>query len=85
MEELKRGYIQERNSFTCLLCEEKIEKGIVYPYENNFYEAVRYMRIHIENTYQSVFEYLLRMDKKLTGLTELELLGTKVPRFSETL
>lgn len=70
MEELKRGYIGEKDSFTCLLCGERIEKGMVYPYENNFYEAERYMRIHIENTHQSVFHYLLRMDKKLTGLTE---------------
>ncbi|EKN69820.1 hypothetical protein BABA_08521 [Neobacillus bataviensis LMG 21833] len=70
LEELKSGYIQETGSFTCLLCGERIEKGIVYPYENRLYEAERYMRIHIENMHQSVFEYLLDMDKKLTGLTE---------------
>jgi hypothetical protein len=28
------------------------------------------MRIHIENAHESVFDYLLGMDKKLTGLTE---------------
>jgi hypothetical protein len=70
LEELKCGYIHEKDSFICLLCGERIEKGIVYPYENKLYEAERYMRIHIENTHQSVFEYLLSMDKKLTGLTE---------------
>jgi DNA-binding CsgD family transcriptional regulator len=70
LEELKSGYIQESGSFTCLLCGERVEKGIVYPYENRLYEAERYMRIHIESTHQSVFEYLLAMDKKLTGITE---------------
>lgn len=70
MEELKNGYIHEKDSFICLLCGERIEKGIVYPFENRMYEAERYMRIHIESTHQSVFEYLLGMDKKLTGLTE---------------
>ncbi|MFZ7942919.1 DUF2087 domain-containing protein [Neobacillus sp. 19] len=70
LEELKCGYIQENDSFTCLLCGERIEKGIVYPYEDKLYEAERYMRIHIEDTHQSVFEYLIDMDKKLTGLTE---------------
>lgn len=70
LEELKRGYIQESDSFTCLLCGERIEKGIVYPFENRLYEAERYIRIHIESTHQSVFEYLLGMDRKLTGLTE---------------
>lgn len=70
LEELKRGYIQDHDSFTCLLCGEKIEKGIVYPYENRLYEAERFIRIHIENTHQSVFDYLIKMDKKLTGLTD---------------
>lgn len=69
-DELKKGYIQDCDSFTCLLCGEKIEKGIVYPFENTFYEAERYMRIHIERTHVSIFDYLLGMDKKLTGLTE---------------
>jgi len=70
LEELKSGYIQDGGSFTCLLCGERVEKGIVYPYENRLYEAERYMRIHIESTHLSVFEHLLAMDKKLTGLTE---------------
>lgn len=70
LDELKSGYIQDGASFTCLLCGEIIEKGIVYPYENMFYEAERYMRIHIESTHLSVFDYLLGMDKKLIGLTE---------------
>ncbi|MEH7523135.1 DUF2087 domain-containing protein [Bacillus sp. JJ1503] len=70
LEELKRGYIQEKDFYTCLLCGEKIEKGIVYSHENTLYEAERYMRIHIKRTHQSVFEYLIGMDKKLTGLTD---------------
>lgn len=70
LEELKKGYIEERGTFTCLLCGEKIEKGIIYPYENRFYDAERFIRIHIVNTHQSVFDYLLGMDKKLTGLTD---------------
>ncbi|WP_071392875.1 DUF2087 domain-containing protein [Bacillus tuaregi] len=70
LEELKSGYSQDSHAFTCLLCAERIEKGLVYPYENRFYEAERYMRIHIERTHQSVFDYLLSMDKKLTGLTD---------------
>ncbi len=70
MEELKQGYIEEKDSFRCLLCGEKTEKGIVYPYIDRLYEAKRYMRIHIETAHNSVFDYLLSMDKKLTGLTD---------------
>lgn len=70
LDELKRGYIQENDSYICLLCGKKIEKGMIYPYENMLYDAERYTRIHIESTHQSVFDSLIGMDKKLTGLTE---------------
>jgi hypothetical protein len=70
LEELKRGYIQNSDSFICLLCGEEFEKGIIYPYEGILYEAERYTRIHIERTHQSVFDYLIGLDKKLTGLTD---------------
>jgi len=69
-EDLKCGYVQERDHYVCLLCGEKIEKGIVYAEEGVLYEAGRYMRIHIDKVHQSVFEYLTQMDKKVTGLTE---------------
>ncbi|WP_077620501.1 DUF2087 domain-containing protein [Bacillus sinesaloumensis] len=70
LEELKRGYIQDSESFTCLLCGERIEKGIIYPHEGVYYEAKRYVRYHIESSHQSVFDYLTGLDKKLTGLTD---------------
>ncbi|MEK3854000.1 DUF2087 domain-containing protein [Cytobacillus sp. FSL H8-0458] len=70
LEEIKQGYIEEKEVYTCLLCGEKTEKGIVYPYKDRFYDAERYMRIHIETEHISIFDYLLSMDKKLTGLTD---------------
>jgi hypothetical protein len=70
LEELKRGYIQDSSSFTCLLCGEIIEKGIIYPFEGVLYEAERYTRIHIETSHSTVFDFLIGLDKKLTGLTE---------------
>ncbi|QGH37104.1 DUF2087 domain-containing protein [Gracilibacillus salitolerans] len=70
IEELKKGYIEEKNHFTCLLCGKEIEKGLVYSFQDHLYEAERYMRIHIESTHQSVFDYLIEMDRKLTGITD---------------
>jgi hypothetical protein len=70
LEELKRGYIHKADSYICLLCGERIEEGIIYPHEGLLYAAERYMRIHIEVTHQSVFDYLIGLDKKLTGLTD---------------
>ena len=70
LEELKRGYISQTDHFLCLLCGTSFEKGRIYPEEDRFYEAERYMRIHIKGSHQSVFEYLIHLDKKNTGLTE---------------
>jgi hypothetical protein len=70
IEELKKGYIQQSETYICLLCGEITEKGIIYPYESNLYEAERYMRMHIEHSHGSVFEYLSGLDKKLTGFTD---------------
>lgn len=70
LEELKRGYIQKEEQYICLLCGKTMDKGIVYPDGDVFYEAERYMRLHIERVHKSVFDYLISLDKKLTGLTE---------------
>src|SRR5699024_12469192 len=70
LDELKQGYMVGDDQFTCLLCGENIEKGIIYPFKNHLYEAERYTRIHIEQAHESVFNFLTSMDKKLTGLTD---------------
>jgi hypothetical protein len=69
-DELKMGYICELEHYVCLLCGKKIELGIVYPEDGVYYEAEKFMRKHIQDTHESVFEYLIGLDKKLTGLTE---------------
>jgi len=68
--ELKQGYREEKDAFLCLLCGEKVEKGVIYPHEGTLYEAERYMRVHIEDAHGSVFDYLIGLDRKLTGLTD---------------
>lgn len=70
LEDLKRGYMEEDEHYTCLLCGKKLEKGIIYPEEGTLYEPGRYMRIHIEKAHESVFDHLINLDKKLTGLTD---------------
>lgn len=70
LEEIKRGYVEDVSQYRCLLCGEQVEKGVIYPEGNVLYEAERFIRLHIENKHESVFHYLLRLDKKITGLTE---------------
>lgn len=70
LDELKRGYTEKGKHFVCLLCGKSTEKGIVYEQQTVFYEAEKFMEIHIEEEHQSVFHHLIGLDKKLTGLTE---------------
>lgn len=70
IEELKRGYIEEEDKFTCLLCGKEIVKGMIYQEDKLLFEAEKYMQLHIQKAHESVFEYLIQMDKKLTGLTD---------------
>lgn len=69
-EELKKGYAQKEEKFVCLLCAREISKGIVYPDGDTIYEAEKYMQVHIVKSHISVFDYLINMDKKFTGLTD---------------
>jgi DNA-binding CsgD family transcriptional regulator len=51
-------------------CGKKTEKGIIYRNGETFYEAEKYIKVHIENDHGSVFEQLIGLDKKITGLSE---------------
>lgn len=68
--ELKQGYTQQGEQYICLLCGRTHEQGIIYPYGDTLLDAERYTRQHITDEHGSVFEYLIGLDKKLTGLTD---------------
>lgn len=70
IDDLKKGYIDQATHFTCLLCGEKVEKGIIYPQEGLLYEAEKMIQHHITLAHHSVFHYLNGLNKKMTGLTE---------------
>ena len=72
LEEIKRGYTEEGPAYICVCCGYRTEAGIIYPEEGVLYEAARYMRVHIEKVHGSVFEYLLELDKSVTGLSDVQ-------------
>lgn len=72
LEEIKRGYVEEGEVYTCVCCGYETEAGIIYPDEGVLYQAERYMRVHIEKAHGSVFEYLLALDKSVTGLSDVQ-------------
>lgn len=72
LEEIKRGYMEDGPAYICVCCGYRTESGIIYPEEGVLYEAARYMRVHIEKVHGSVFEYLLELDKSVTGLSDVQ-------------
>lgn len=72
LDELKQGYIYNSftEEYTCLVCGQSFVKGVIYPEDGILYDAQKYVKIHISKDHGSMFNYLLNMDKKLTGLTE---------------
>lgn len=72
LDELKQGYTESPDHYTCLCCGEQFEKGIIYPEGGRLYEAHCFTRHHIESAHGSVFAYLLSLDKSATGLTDLQ-------------
>ena len=70
LEELKNGYIVENGFYKCLFCGKKTEKGLIYPDGELYCDAQRQIVNHIQQEHSSVFEYLLSLDKKYTGLSE---------------
>ncbi|MDR9852021.1 DUF2087 domain-containing protein [Paenibacillus sp. VCA1] len=72
--DLKRGYTEDAllDTYRCLVCGHQTEKGIVYQEGGVFYEAEKSMRRHIQHEHHSMLDYLLSLDKKVTGLTDLQ-------------
>ena len=72
--DLKRGYIFDatQDRFFCLCCGFKTEPGQIYRNADNFYDAEKFIRIHIETEHGSPLQILLQLDKRWTGLTELQ-------------
>lgn len=74
--ELKQGYLFEMREhsgfYICLVCGEEFEKGLIYKEDSLYYEAWKYASHHVEHAHGGMFQWLLGLDKKLTGLTELQ-------------
>ena len=68
--DIKRGFCESKESFVCNLCGEVIEKGIIYKEDGIFFDSEKAMKKHIEKIHESVFAYLIKQDKKTTGLSE---------------
>jgi DNA-binding CsgD family transcriptional regulator len=72
LQEIKQGYVyqQDNEEYICLICGKTFVKGLIYNHDDQLYEAEKCMKCHITHCHHSSFDFLLNLDKKITGLTD---------------
>ncbi|MCZ8520743.1 MULTISPECIES: DUF2087 domain-containing protein [Paenibacillus] len=77
-EELKRGYRLEAETgvYRCLACGSESEQGVIYPAgegrDGLYLDAEKWMKEHVVSAHRSMMHYLTGLDKKWTGLSDLQ-------------
>ncbi|MVB11004.1 hypothetical protein CAFE_17060 [Caprobacter fermentans] len=72
VEELAAGFVYRDGFYICLICGERFEDGAVYRDGESFYEARKYIGKHIAAEHGSAFDCLINLDKRDTGLSEIQ-------------
>ena len=72
--DLINGYshLPAKDCFICLFCGYTAEQGRIYPEGEHFYDAEKHIGYHIRQKHGSPLQMLLQLDKRWTGLTELQ-------------
>ena len=74
-EDLKKGYVDdnENERYVCLICGRSYQKGYIYKVNDELMDAMTKMKHHIEFVHGGIFQFLLSMDKKYTGLSDVQI------------
>lgn len=72
LDEIKKGYVYNSDEKThiCLCCAKTFEKGIIYNINNVLMDSEKAINQHVKNNHNSMYNYLINMDKKYTGITD---------------
>ena len=73
VENIVKGYEQQDSAYKCLFCEQQYVMDEVFPHDNRFFTAEGMMKKHIESVHTSPFHALLALDKKVTGLSDVQI------------
>ncbi len=74
IEELKNGYIfdQKREEYVCIMCGREFKKGKIFESNDGFFDAEFAMKNHIMEKHSSPFQFLLNMEKRHNGLSDVQ-------------
>ncbi|WP_255731496.1 DUF2087 domain-containing protein [Solibacillus palustris] len=70
---LVKGYELHEDRYKCLFCSQQFQAHEVFPMEGRFFTAEGMMKNHMEQVHTSPFHALLALDKKVTGLSDVQL------------
>lgn len=70
VEELANGVKRSEGAYCCLICGERFEEGEIFKVGDRLFEAYRAAELHVQAEHESMFVYLINMDKKYTGLSD---------------
>lgn len=73
IEDIVRGYQEEKDHYVCLICGKTYTKGEIYVDQNHYYDARKMMQRHIEKTHQSVLNYLLTLNPDYLGVSAAQI------------
>ncbi len=73
VDEIKNGFVRTNDRYICTCCGRFFEEGVIYPKGNKFLEAKKAIVEHIKEAHESAFEILMHMDKKYTGLSDIQI------------
>lgn len=72
IDEIVKGYTENEQEYSCIICEESFQKGRIYELNSELYDARMAVVLHIQEKHGSMLEYLLGMNSSFTGLTETQ-------------
>lgn len=72
IDELTRGYTKKDGKYICLVCGKYFDEDVIYPKGKVFFSAKKATEEHIKDAHNSMFDVLLNMDKRYTGLSQIQ-------------
>ncbi|NJP37738.1 DUF2087 domain-containing protein [Alkalicoccus luteus] len=72
IDEITQGWLTRNGINSCLFCGFQTENGVVYQHQGLLFEAAKRMSVHITEAHQSAAAALLAMDRRYTGLTQVQ-------------
>lgn len=72
IDDFKKGYFYDHKNhhYICLICGDTLEDGIIHDYNNQLLTSEKRMQYHVGEEHGGVFNFLLSLNKKYTGLTD---------------